>query len=185
MEKKQYSRGSLFIPQGYLCSQCYFLQTGIIEELKENQLIHQYLNNDYVLLDHLFTDEPTTSVFYVRQACSGYWVSKSEIIEQANQYLTILAKQIIKEKAHNELLQINDPIIKMSRYLYYEFEARKLYTFYLTITIENLCQSLSISHQHFLEALSFLENKKIISRKNKLINLLNLPKLKFYAFSSY
>lgn len=185
MEKKQYTRGSLFIPQGYICSQCFLIQTGIIEELKEKKQIKQYKSNDYILLEALLTGEATTSSYYVLQSCSGYWISKTEIMENANQYLVILAKQFIKEKAHKELLLLNDPIIKISRYLYYEFESRKLYTFYLTTTIESLCQSLSISHKHFLEALSFLENKSIISRKNKLINLLSLSKLKFYAFSSY
>ncbi len=184
MEKKIYLRGTTIIPKGLVCNNCFHLLTGLVAEQKENTIVSYYQPNDYIYLTELFTTTTATSSYIALQNSSGYWLTKTEILNQSNQYLTLLSMQIQKEKALNELLQINDPITKVSRYLFYEFESKKLYTIYITMTIELLCQWLAISHQNLLSALRFLENKQIISKKNKLINLINLSKLKFYAFNN-
>lgn len=182
MEKKIYLRGTTIIPKGLVCNNCFHLITGLVAEQKENTIIYYYQPNEYIYLTDLFTNTTATSNYIALQNSTGYWLTKTEILNQSNQYLTLLSLQIQKEKALNELLQINDPITKISRYLYYEFESKKLYSIYITMTIDLLCQWLAISHQNLLDALRFLENKQIISKKNKLINLINLSKLKFYAF---
>lgn len=184
MEKKQYFRGTTLIQNGYICSKCYQIQTGIIEEKKENQVINIYKAGDYILLNELLTSTCTTSTFIAKQNCSGVWISKTEILENARTYLSVLASQVQKVKKYYELLQIQEPIVKISRYLFYEYELKNLSVIYLTITIEQLCKNLSIKHSNLLETFTFLENKNVIARKNKLINIINVQKLKFYAFNN-
>ncbi len=182
MESKKYTRGTILYSPDMIVDRCFQIKTGIIEEIKEHQQIQKYLPGDYALLMEMFHQEICTSSFIVAQNSTITWISKNEVLSQNTAYFEYLCKKLKKEKAQNELLKIDDPIIKLSRYLYYQYEENKLLSFYLTITIEQLCYDIHLKHQDFLQSIAFLENTKVIKRGGKLMNIINLQKLKDYAF---
>ncbi len=87
-----------------------------------------------------------------------------------------------EKKIQVELLLIQDPVIKLSRYFLYEHLNKKTESFYITLSISELSTYLNISKTTLSETLNFLETRHILAKHNKLFNILNLEKLEAYAY---
>lgn len=87
-----------------------------------------------------------------------------------------------EKKIQVELLLIQDPVIKLSRYFLYEHLNKKTESFYITLSISELSTYLNISKTTLSETLHFLETRQILAKHNKLFNILNLEKLEAYAY---
>lgn len=171
---KQYFRNEIIIKKNTQINQVFKIVKGHIINAKQTRI---YKPNDYLFIEQIFYNPKTLDDYIALDLVAGEWINKDEI---KNDFYIILSKMYQQEKNHNELLSINDPLIKFSRYLYFEYQNKQITSFYLTMGIKDLATYLNISN--LSEILHFLVNQKIITKHNKLFNILDIDKLEELAY---
>lgn len=154
----------------------FYIEKGYILEEKTNKIFQEH---SYIFLEYIYQKEYTNSNYITKTMVVGKWIDFDNIDISLIKYLSI---EINKLSKHNELLLINDLLTRITRYLYYEYLNNKNYSFYIP-SIKELSNYLSIKNKEISHLLNYLINKSIISKHNRLINILNIKKLEENAFS--
>ncbi len=173
---KTYLRNEIIIEKNAFINQIFKITKGHITNRKKTQI---YQPKDYLFLDQIFLNPYTLDEYYALDLVSGEWIDKQDIHME---YFHILSEMYQEKKNQVELLLIQDPIIKLSRYLFFEYINKKTESFYITLSIAELSIYLNIPKATLSETLHFLETRQILAKHNKLFNILNLEKLEAYAY---
>lgn len=173
---KTYLRNEIIIVKNAFINQIFKITKGHITNKRKTEI---YGPKDYLFLDQIFYNPYTLDEYYALDLVAGEWIDKCDIDMN---YFPIISKMIQEKKNQTELLLLNDPITKLSRYLYFEYLNNKTESFYITLSISDLSSYLNINKNNFSEALKYLESKEIISKHNKLFNILNIKKLETLAY---
>ena len=172
---KQYLTNTIVKHKNEYIDKILFIEKGIILEEKTNKL---YRDHSYVFLDYIYQNKTTTSNYIAKTRVIAKWISFNDLDISINK---ILSYELYKSIKYNELLLIKDIYIKISRYIFYEFESKNSISFYIP-SLKELSIYLSISLSDVSLGINYLINKKIISKHNKLINILNIKSLEEQAF---
>ncbi|MDE6407393.1 MAG: hypothetical protein K2K48_01140 [Anaeroplasmataceae bacterium] len=173
---KTYLRNEIIITKNAYINQIFKITKGHITNKRKTET---YGPKDYLFLDQIFYNPYTLDEYYALDLVAGEWIDKCDIDMN---YFPILSKMIQEKKNQTELLLLNDPITKLSRYLYFEYLNNKTESFYITLSISDLSFYLHINKNSLSEVLKYLESKEIISKHNKLFNILNTKKLETLAY---
>lgn len=173
---KTYLRNEIIIEKNAFINQIFKITKGHITNRKKTQV---YQPKDYVFLDQIFLNPYTLDEYYALDLVAVEWIDKQDI---QLEYFSILSQMYQEKKIQVELLLIQDPVIKLSRYFLYEHLNKKTESFYITLSISELSTYLNISKTTLSETLHFLETRHILAKHNKLFNILNLEKLEAYAY---
>lgn len=170
-----YLRNTVIISKNTHIFKAFKITKGTITKRINNFIILTYKANDIVALEYI--NELSDYDYYTEELTTGIWMDYDQILKEK------LLINIIKTKnIHIELLSINDPIIAISRYIYYLYLEKKVDCFYLDKSISELSIYLKIEKRQLSKIITFLISEEIISRNNKLIIIQNLDKLKSLAF---
>lgn len=173
---KNYLRNEIIIKENEYINKIFEILKGEVKEDKTNKI---YTKGEFLFLDRIYNNPYSPYTYTSLNLVSGKWLSKNELTDE---HIKILAQMYQTEKAHNELISINDPLIKLARYLLYEYKKNKTFSFYLSYKISELSTYLNINKKSLSDALNHLSSKQIISRHNKLFNILNYNSLEKYAY---
>lgn len=173
---KTYLRNEIIYPKNSYIHQVFKIIKGHITT-KEKNII--YKPNDYLFLDQIFYNPISLTEYIALDLVVGEWIDKEQIDMS---YFLLLSKMYQEKKNQTELLLIQDPITKIARYLYFEYQNKKTESFYLTLSITELSAYLNISKANISEAIHFLNSREIIAKHNQLFNILNIKKLEEYAY---
>ncbi|MDE5546174.1 MAG: hypothetical protein K2I88_01790 [Anaeroplasmataceae bacterium] len=173
---KTYLRNEIIITKNAYINQIFKITKGHITNKRKTE---NYGPKDYLFLDQIFYNPYTLDEYYALDLVAGEWIDKCDI---DTSYFPILSKMIQEKKNQTELLLLNDPITKLSRYLYFEYLNNKTESFYITLSISDLSFYLHINKNSLSEVLKYLESKEIVSKHNKLFNILNIKKLETLAY---
>ncbi|MDE7263782.1 MAG: hypothetical protein K2N64_03895 [Anaeroplasmataceae bacterium] len=168
----------MIIQKNAYINQVFKITKGHITNKKHTQV---YNPKDYLFLDQIFYHPYTLDEYYALDLVAGEWIDKGEIDAS---YLPILSKMYQEKKNQVELLLIQDPKIRVSRYFYFEMINNKTESFYITLSITELAFYLNLPKGKLSDILSFLETKHILSKHNKLFNILDFKLLEYYAFAT-
>lgn len=172
---KLYLTNSIVKHKNEYINKILFIEKGIILEEKTKKIFKEH---SYIFLEYIHLNKMTTSNYIAKTMTIVKWIDFEDIDLSINK---ILSYELYKTKKHNDLLLIKDPYIKISRYIYYEYEFKGAPSFYI-LALKELAIYLSISLSNVSSAINYLINKKIISKHNKLINILNIKSLEEQAF---
>lgn len=175
---KTYLRNEIIIQKNVYINQIFKISKGHIINKKHTEF---YKPNDYLFLDQIFCNSYTLDDYIAVDLVAGEWIDKNDIDMS---YFLILSTMYQEKKNQVELLLLQDPITKLSRYLYFEFINKKTESFYITLSIAELSVFLNISKDKLSEVIQFLKNKRIIDKHNKLFNIINISLLEQYAYRS-
>ncbi|MDE6241908.1 MAG: hypothetical protein K2M08_05780 [Anaeroplasmataceae bacterium] len=175
---KTYLRNEIIITKNAYINQIFKITKGHITNTRKTE---SYGPKDYLFLDQIFYNPYTLDEYYALDLVAGEWIDKCDI---DTSYFPILSKMIQEKKNQTELLLLNDPITKISRYLYFEYLNNKTESFYITLSISDLSIYLNLNKSTLSETLKYLESKEIISKHNKLFNILNIKKLEMLAYQT-
>ncbi|MDE5715861.1 MAG: hypothetical protein K2I42_07020 [Anaeroplasmataceae bacterium] len=173
---KTYFRNETIIKKNTYINQIFQITKGHITNKKGTEI---YKPKDYLFLDQIFYNPYTLDDYIALDLVAGQWIDKSEIDFS---YFSILSQILLEKKNHVELLLIQDPIIKVSRYILFEYRNKKTESFYFTFSIAELAIFLNLRKETLSQTLLFLKDKKIIDKHNKLLNIINLSLLEKYAY---
>lgn len=173
---KTYLRNEIIIKKNAYINQIFKITKGHVTNRKKTQI---YQPKDYLFLDQIFLNPYTLDEYYALDFVSGQWIDKQDI---PLEYISILSKMYQEKKNQVELLLIQDPLIKLSRYLFFEYINKKTESFYITLSISELSIYLNITKDKLSEMIHFLESRQILAKHNKLFNILNITKLEEYAY---
>lgn len=173
---KTYLRNELIIPKGSYINQVFKIIKGHITNQRKTKV---YYPKDYLFLDQIYYNSYTLDDYYALDLVVGEWIDKSDI---GLEYLSILSKMYQEKNNQTELLLLHDPIIKVARYFWFEYQNKKIESFYLEMSIKDLSYYLNLSRKELIETIQFLESSRIISHHNKLYNLLDIKKLENRAY---
>lgn len=182
MIQKNYIRGNIILSKGDSCVGIFKIQRGKILQYENKKIKHIFHNNDILFLDLLFNDQLVQYDYVVQDLVVGIWLSKEEVLKDSETYFAMLSKMIQQQKNQIELLQLKDPLTKISRYLYFEYLNTKKTSFYLNLSSTELSSYLMLDLIKQREAIRFLVHQGIIAKHNKLYQLLDLRTLETYAF---
>lgn len=173
---KTYLRNEIIITENAYINQVFKITKGHITNKRKTET---YGPKDYLFLDQIFYNPYTLDEYYALDLVAGEWIDKEQIDMS---YFPILSKLYQEKKNQVELLLIHDPVIKVSRYFYFEYLNNQTDSFYITLSIKNLALYLNISCDTLSETLQFLKSKQILDKHNKLFNIINSDSLKKYAY---
>ena len=172
---KQYLTNTIIKHKNEYINSLFFIEKGTIVEEKTNKVFSEH---SYLFLDCIYLNKISSSNYIAKTKVIGKWIP----FEQLDFSITkILANELYKINIHNELLSIKDPYIKISRYLFYEFKYKDTLSFYIP-SLKELSIYLAITLKEVSIYFNLLINKQIISKHNKLINILNIKSLEDKAF---
>ncbi|MDE7106125.1 MAG: hypothetical protein K2O22_03070, partial [Anaeroplasmataceae bacterium] len=158
---KTYLRNETIITENAYINQIFKVTKGHITNKRKTEI---YGPKDYLFLDQIFYNPYTLDEYYALDLVAGEWIDKCDIDLC---YFSILSKRFQEKKNQVELLLIQDPIIKVSRYFYFEYLNNKTDSFYITLSIKDLALYLNISSDTLSETLQFLKSKQILDKHNK------------------
>lgn len=173
---KTYLRNETIITENAYINQIFKITKGHITNKRKTET---YGPKDYLFLDQIFYNPYTLDEYYALDLVAGEWIDKCDIDLS---YFLILSKRFQEKKNQVELLLIQDPIIKVSRYFYFEYLNNKTDSFYITLSIKDLALYLNLSSDTLSETLQFLKSKQILDKHNKLFNIINVNLLRKYAY---
>lgn len=173
---KTYLRNEIIIQKNVYINQIFKITKGHITNRRKTEI---YKSNDYLFLDQIFYNSYTLDEYYALDMVAGEWIDKQNIDMN---YFPILSSKYQEKKNQTELLLLQDPIIKVSRYLFFEYQNNKTESFYITLSIAELSVYLNISKSSLSETIHFLISKQIIAKHNHLFNILDIIKLENYAY---
>lgn len=173
---KAYLRNEIIIKKNTYINQIFKIIKGNI--INKNNTEH-YKQNDYLFLDQIFYNNYTLDDYIAVDLVYGIWIDRSDIDMS---YFKILSKMYQEKKNHTELLLINDSIIKVARYLFFEYKNNKTESFYISLSMSELSVYLNISKKTLSEIITFFISKQVIAKHNKLFTILNITKLENYAY---
>ena len=173
---KTYLRNEIIITENAYINQIFKITKGHITNKRKTE---NYGPKDYLFLDQIFYNPYTLDEYIALDLVAGEWIDKCDIDLS---YFSILSKKLQEKKNQVELLLIQDPIIKVSRYFYFEYINNKTESFYITLSIKELAMYLNITSNTLSETLQFLKSKQILDKHNKLFNIINSSLLKKYAY---
>ena len=156
---KQYPRETILqIPN----NKAFKIIRGTVTKRINNKIITSHKDNEILLnITPLYT-------YQTEQITTGIFLELDS---------TLLNNYILKQTIQIELLLINDPIIKFTRYLYYKYLEKQVLCFYLEIKIKDLANNLKIEKRQLSTIITYLEKENIITKNNKLFIINNLQKL--------
>ncbi|MDE6584194.1 MAG: helix-turn-helix domain-containing protein, partial [Anaeroplasmataceae bacterium] len=157
-------------------NQVFKITKGHITNKRKTEI---YGPKDYLFLNQIFYNPYTLDEYYALDMVAGEWIDKEQIDMS---YFPILSKMYQEKKNQVELLLIQDTITKTARYLYFEYQNNKTLSFYLTLNMSELAEYLNLTKSELTEALKYLTSRGIISKHNKLFNILNEKSLSNIAF---
>ena len=172
---KQYLTNEIIKYKNEYINEIFYIEKGTIIEDKTN---HTFQDHSYLFLERIYTNPFTENNYIAKSRVTGKWLKKEEL---SINHIKELAQMYEKEKKHSELLQIKNPIIKISRYLYYEYLPNKKMNFYI-LSFKEISSYLNISLSKITEVFKYLINQNIISKHNKLIKILCIKKLEDNAY---
>lgn len=173
---KNYLRNEIIIKKGTYINQVFKILKG---HVSDSRSINIYKPNDYLFLESIFQNTYTTDDYLALDLVTGVWLDKKDL--DIDTY-KILGKMYIEKRNHAELLLITDDLTKIARYLYFEMQNNQAPSFYLTFPLNELASYLKINIKTLSEYLKYLSNSKIISKHNKLFNILDSYKLEKLAY---
>lgn len=173
---KTYFRNEIIIKKNTYINQIFKIVKGNVTN--KNNTEH-YKQNDYLFLDKIFYNNYTLDDYIAVDLVYGIWIDKNDIDMN---YFKILSKMYQEKKNHAELLLINDSIIKVARYLFFEYKNNKTGSFYITFSMSELSVYLNISKKTLSSIITFFISKQVIAKHNKLFTILNITKLEKYAY---
>ncbi|MDE7162229.1 MAG: hypothetical protein K2N65_05680, partial [Anaeroplasmataceae bacterium] len=144
---KTYLRNEIIIPENAYINQIFKITKGHITNKRKTEI---YQKGDYLFLDQIFYNPYTLDEYYALDMVAGEWIDKQAITMA---YFPILSKMHQEKKNQTELLLLNDPITKVSRYFYFEYLNNKTDSFYITLSIKDLALYLNISSKALSDAL--------------------------------
>lgn len=166
----RYLTGTILIPKNTYITKAFKIKKGIITKRLENKIIKTYRDNQTILLEQI--DTISIYSYHIEQLTIGEWIDLD---------IDLLKKQAYDQNIHLELLLIDDPIIKVSRYIYYKYIEKQVLCFYLDIKIKDLAAYLKIENRQLSKIITYLIEINVISKQNKLIIIHNLQKLEKIA----
>ena len=172
---KQYLNNTIIKYKNEYINSLFYIQQGIVLETKTNK---EYKDHSYLFIEYIYKDAYSISDYVTKTKVVGYWI---EFKELDTSFIKIISSILNKTLIHNELLSITDPLIKISRYLYYEYYIKQTPSFYI-ISIKELSSHLNVPTKTISEILQYLIDKEIISKQNKLINILKIKNLEELSF---
>jgi len=170
MEK--YLRGTIIIKENTYITKAFKITKGTISKRINNNIIEIYKNNQTILLEYI--DNISIYSYIAEELTIGEWIDLD---------IDLLKKQTQTQNIHLELLLINDPIIKVSRFIYYKYIEKQVLCFYLEMTLKELSEYLKIEKRQLSKIITHLITINIISKQNKLIIIQNLNKLINISYS--
>lgn len=173
---KTYLRDEIIIQKNVYINQIFKITKGHITNKRKTEI---YGPKDYLFLDQVFYNPYTLDEYYALDFVAGEWIDKKDL---DTRYFPILSKMYQEKKNQTELLLLQDPITKLSRYLLFEYQNKKTESFYITLSIAELSVYLNITKESLSETIHFLISRKIIAKHNKLFNILNIQQLNNYAY---
>ena len=173
---KNYFRNEIIIKENEYLDKVFEIIKGNILEENTNRI---YSKGDLLFIDKIYYNSYATSNYLSLNLVSGKWINKNEI---TTKHLSILANMYQSEKIHNELLLINDPLIKVSKYLLYEYKNKKTQSFYIDKSLSDLAIYLNINKKSLSDSINHLISKQIIAKHNKLFNIINITQLNKQAY---
>lgn len=173
---KTYLRNETIIIKDAYINQIFKITKGHIANKSKTQI---YKPNDYVFLDQIFYNPYTLDEYIALDLVVGEWIDKCDIDIT---YFPILSQMYQEKRNQVELLLIQNPIIKVSRYLYFEYMNNKTESFYIILSMKDLALYLNLSLELLSQTLKFLKSKQILDKHNKLFNIINIDLLKKYAY---
>ena len=129
---KTYLRNEIIITENAYINQIFKITKGHITNKRKTE---NYGPKDYLFLDQIFYNPYTLDEYIALDLVAGEWIDKCDIDLS---YFSILSKKLQEKKNQVELLLIQDPIIKVSRYFYFEYINNKTESFYITLSIKEL-----------------------------------------------
>lgn len=173
---KTYLRNEIIITKNAYINQIFKITKGHITNKRKTET---YGPKDYLFLDQIFYNPYTLDEYYALDMVAGEWIDKCDIDMT---YFPILTKKLQEKKNQTELLLIHDPITKLSRYFYFEYINNQTESFYTTLSMSDLANYLNLNKNTLSDTLKYLETMKILSKHNKLFNILNVKKLEMLAY---
>ena len=173
---KTYLRNEIIIQKNVYINQIFKITKGHITNRRKTEI---YKSNDYLFLDQIFYNSYTLDEYYALDMVAGEWIDKQNIDMN---YFSILSTMYQEKKNQTELLLLQDPIIKVSRYLFFEYQNKKTESFYITLSITELSVYLNMTKESLSDSIQFLKNQNIIAKHNKLFNIINITLLEKQAY---
>lgn len=116
---KTYLRNELILPKGSYINQVFKIVKGHITNQRKTKV---YQPKEYLFLDQIFYNPYTLDDYYALDLVVGEWIDKTDI---GLEYLSILSKMYQEKNNQTELLLLHDPIIKVARYFWFEYQNKK------------------------------------------------------------
>ena len=173
---KTYLRNEIIITKNAFINQVFKITKGHITNRNQTEI---YQKEDYLFLDQIYYNPYTLDEYYALDMVAGEWIDKQNIDMS---YFPILSKMFQEKKNQTELLLLQDPITKVARYLFFEYQNKKTESFYITLSIAELSVYLNIEKDILSQSLQFLKDKKIVDKHNKLFNIISITLLEKYAY---
>ena len=175
---QKYLRGTKIITKNSLINKLFKIEKGTIAEYLNNQKITTYSKGDILPIEYY----KKNSIYdYISlELTTGIWINDYNI----NTINEILSNKIIEQKRQLELLLINDPTIKLARFIYYKYIDKQVLSFYLDMKIKELSEFLKVKKREISETISLFTSKKILTKNNNLFIIHNLEMLIFEAFKN-
>ena len=165
MEK--YLRGTVIIKENTYITKAFKITKGIISKKINNNIIKTYKDNQTILLEYI--DTISIYSYTAEELTIGEWIDLD---------IDSLKKQTQTQNIHLELLSINDPIIKVSRFIYYKYIEKQVLGFYLEMTLKELSDYLKIEKRQLSKIITHLITINIISKQIISCTTYNNSKLK-------
>lgn len=173
---KTYLRNETILTKNAFIGQIFKIEKGHVKSSQTNTI---YTKNDYLFIDQILYNPYAKEDYIAQDLVVGEWIDRKDITIE---HFKILSRMYQDKSNHNELLLINDSSIRLARYLLFEYKNNKTLSFYLTHSVQDLSNYLKINKKDLSLQFKLLEAKKIISRHNKLLNILNEKKLEDIAY---
>lgn len=167
----KYLTGTILIEENTYITKAFKIIKGTISKRLNNNIIKVYKNTT-ILLEMI--DKTSIYSYHIEELTLGEWIDFD---------MDLLKEQHFKQSIHLELLLLNDPILKVTRYIYYKYIEKQVLCFYLEIKMKDLSDHLKIEKRQLSKIITYLINTNIISKQNKLIIIQDLLKLKNLVFS--
>lgn len=153
----------------------FYIEKGIVLEKTTNKI---YNEHSYIFLNYIYQRQYSISDYITKSLVIGSWVDFNNLDIS---FINIMSSSINKLIKHNEILMLSDPLIKLSRYIYYEYLTKENVSFYIP-SIKELSIYLNVNHKDLSHYLTHLINLNIVSKHNKLLTILNIKSLEDKAF---
>lgn len=182
MKEQNFLRGNIILSKDSFITSIFKIKRGSISKMDHHQEVQIFQKDDILFLEELFSYPYSKHTYTANCVVVGQWISKKEILENAEYYFSILSKMSQRKSTHNELMILQDPILKVSRYFYFEYQNNQVLSFYTSMSMSELSKFLLLERKCLLDALGFLKSQNILAQQNKLFNILSLEKLEYYAY---